>query len=209
LLDKEFYAAEVIDLLQRADVAFLMPAEKKPSCAHLYDPQTAVGWYEYGWTGALMRYDPKVKKRRKKGELAVRVRACVARHRKTGEPLVYATWGLVGWSPVQVAEEYRRRFGIETSYRQLNECLARTSSRNERYRLLLVGMALLLCNLWAYLHCEVFSTGKLCETRLQLWRMRLLHLRVAMATVIAALFGGCVTEFQTQRPVPPDFMHES
>jgi hypothetical protein len=208
LLDKEFYAAEVVGLLQRRGVPFLMPAEKKAATKWLYDPATPVGFYEYGWAGALMRHDPRAGKRRKRGELAVRVRGCVARHPKTGEPLVYATWGLVGWSPAQVAGEYRRRFGIEASYRQLGQCLARTSSRDERYRLLLVGVALLLCNLWAYLHSEAFSRGKLCETRLELARMRLLHLRVAVAAVIAALFGGYLAEWPTQRPVPPELTHE-
>jgi putative transposase len=205
LLDKGFYAAEVIDLLQRSGVAFIVPAVKKKATKHLYDPQAAVGFYPYSWTGKLMRYDAKAKKRLKKKELTVSVQGCVSRHKKTGKPLVYATWGLVGWSPAQVAAEYRRRFGIEASYRQLGQCLARTSSRNERYRLLLVGMALLLCNLWAYLHCESFSSGVYSELRLELGRMRLLPMAAAVAAVIAALFGGYLDEWQTQRPLPSAF----
>jgi hypothetical protein len=209
LMDKEFYAAEVVDLLQRLGVPFVIPAEKKKATRHLYDPKAAVGFHDYGWTGALMRYDPEAKKRVKKGELTVRVRGCVARHRKTGEPLVFATWGLVGVSPVGVADLYRRRFGIEVCYRQLNQCLARTSSTNERYRLLLVGLALLLCNLRAYLHSEAFSSGSLGETWRHLEAMRLMQLRAAVAAVIAALFGGYLSEWATQRPLPPGFMHET
>jgi putative transposase len=207
LMDKEFYAAEVVDLLQKRGVPFIMPAEDRGASKFLYDPKTAVGFYDYGWQGDLKRYDPAKKKRVKRGKLAVTVRGCAARHGKTGEPLGYATWGLVGWSARQVSEEYRRRFGIEASYRQLNSCLARTSSRCERYRLLLVGVALLLCNLWSQLHCEVFSTGALCETRLQQARMRLLLLCVAVAAQIASLFGGYLDEWQTQRPLPPWLTH--
>jgi hypothetical protein len=48
-------------------------------------------------------------------------------------------------------ELYRRRFGIETSYRQLHQVRARTSSRNPALRLLLVGLALLIVNLWVLL----------------------------------------------------------
>jgi putative transposase len=203
LMDKEFYAAEVVALLQKRDVPFLMPAEERGASKFLYDPKVAVGFYDYGWTGDLKRYDPKAKKKRKRGELAVRVRGCAALHPKSGERLAFATWGLVGWSPLQVAQTYRRRFGIEASYRQLNSCLARTSSRCERYRLLLVGLALLLCNLWSYLHSEVFSWGALCETRLELARMRLLQMCAAMAAQVAALFGGYISEWQTQRPLPP------
>jgi len=209
LLDKEFYAAEVVDLLQRRGVPFVMPAEDRGASKFLYDPKTAVGFYPYGWQGDLKRYDPATKKRVKRGKLAVAVLGCAARHNKTGEPLGYATWGLVGWSPRQVSEEYRRRFGIEASYRQLSGCLARTSSRCERYRLLLVGVALLLCNLWSQLHSEVFSTGALCETRLQQARMRLLQMCVALAAVVAALFGGYLDEWQTQRPLPPWLAHET
>jgi putative transposase len=209
MLDKEFYAAEVIDMLQKAGVPFLMPASHKPSNKHLYDPKTAVGWYEYSWTAPLMRYNAKTKKRGKKGKITVKVQACVARN-KDGEPLVYVGHGLgKRFSPAQVVQMYRGRFGIEASYRQLGQCLARTSSRNERYRLLLVGVALLLCNLWSYLHSEVFSTGPLGETRLELAHMRLLHLRVAVAADIAALFGGYISEWATQRPLPEPLMHET
>jgi hypothetical protein len=208
LLDKGFYAAEVVALLQKAGVAFVMPAIKKAATRHLYDPACAVGFYRYGWTAVLRHYDAKAKKRVAKGGLSVQVQGCVARHHKTGEPLVYATWGLVGLSPAQVASEYRRRFGIEASYRQLAQCLGRTSSRSERYRLLLIGVALLLCNLWAYLHSQVFSRGALCETRLELARMRLVQLRVAVAAAIAALFGGYLSEWLTLRTLPPQLTLE-
>ena len=208
MMDKEFYAAEVIDLLQRRGLAFLMPASRKPSNKHLYDPKTEVGWYEYGWTAPLMRYKAEAGKRGKKGEITVKVQACVARD-KDGKPLLYVSSGLgKRLSAAQVVAMYRRRFGIEASYRQLGQCLARTSSRCERYRLLLVGVALLLCNLWAYLHSEVFSTGPLGETWLHHDAMRLIHLRAAVAAEIAALFGGYVSEWVTQRPVPPEFTHD-
>ena len=48
-----------------------------------------------------------------------------------------------------VAETYRRRFGIESSYRQMNQARLRTSSRSPALRLLVVALAFLLRNLWA------------------------------------------------------------
>lgn len=48
-----------------------------------------------------------------------------------------------------VAENYRRRFGIESSYRQMNQARLRTSSRSPELRLLAVALAFLLRNLWA------------------------------------------------------------
>jgi hypothetical protein len=50
--------------------------------------------------------------------------------------------------PGQVFQIYRHRFGIETSYRQMHSVRARTSSRDPRLRLLLVGLALILVNLY-------------------------------------------------------------
>ena len=48
----------------------------------------------------------------------------------------------------QVFEMYRQRFGIETSYRQMNQTRARTTSRNPVIRLLLVGLAFVIFNLY-------------------------------------------------------------
>jgi len=48
-----------------------------------------------------------------------------------------------------VVETYRRRFGIDSSYRQINQARLRTSSRSPELRLLAVAIALLLRNLWA------------------------------------------------------------
>ena len=52
----------------------------------------------------------------------------------------------------QVFERYRQRFGMETSYRQMNQVRARTTSRNPAIRLLLVGLAFVIFNL--YIACR-------------------------------------------------------
>jgi len=51
----------------------------------------------------------------------------------------------------QIYQEYRLRFGIESTYRLMNRVRARTSSRSPGLRLLYVGVALTLVNLWVYL----------------------------------------------------------
>jgi len=51
----------------------------------------------------------------------------------------------------QIYEEYRLRFGIESTYRLMNKVRARTSSRSPGLRLLLVGVALTLVNIWVFL----------------------------------------------------------
>lgn len=208
LLDKEFYAAEVIDWLQRHQVAFLMPAKRSSSKtggnAYLFAASRAVGWYQYSWTTRLRRWDFKKHKRMRKPEkVTVTVQMCVARHPKKDKRLVYASWGLgKAWSPAQVVQTYRKRFGIEVKYRQMGQCLAVTTSRDERVRLLLVGVALLLCNVWAYLHSEVYSLGALGERQLRLSLCRLRVLCRDLAGVIATSLGGIVDGWPAQRPLP-------
>lgn len=73
----------------------------------------------------------------------------------------YAVAGLpAGISPAQVFELYRRRFGIESSYRQMNLVRARTSTRNPVIRLLLVGLAFVLFNLYIALRQSLASALK-------------------------------------------------
>ena len=55
---------------------------------------------------------------------------------------------------------YRRRFGIETSYRQKNQAKATTTSRDSVYRLLLEGLAYLLRQVWVALTEEIARRSK-------------------------------------------------
>ncbi|HEV2109132.1 MAG TPA: transposase [Thermomicrobiales bacterium] len=57
----------------------------------------------------------------------------------------------------QVAAEYRDRFGIESSYRQMNAVRAPTTSRDPALRRLLVVVALLLTNLWVWLKVALLA----------------------------------------------------
>ena len=50
-----------------------------------------------------------------------------------------------------VPNEYRKRFGIESSYRLKNQSRIRTSTKNPVVRLLYMGIAFLLVDLWIYL----------------------------------------------------------
>lgn len=73
----------------------------------------------------------------------------------------YAVAGLpTSLLPAQVFELYRRRFGIESSYRQMNQVRARTSTRNPVIRLLLVGLAFVLFNLYIALRQNLTSALK-------------------------------------------------
>ena len=64
---------------------------------------------------------------------------------------MYAIWK-VRRTPREIREEYRKRFGVETSYRQMNQARIKTCTRDPRLRLLFVGIALVLRNVWVWLH---------------------------------------------------------
>lgn len=55
------------------------------------------------------------------------------------------------WPPQQLYQRYRSRFGIESSYRILRRVRIKTTSRNPAFRFFVLGFALLLVNLWAFL----------------------------------------------------------
>ena len=92
------------------------------------------------------------------------IRICVCcrnyadrRKRHGRKRLVYAFWGFQPGPPAWVREEYRKRFDIETSYRQMHQCRIRTCTRNPVLRLLFVGIALLLRNVWIWFHLHILS----------------------------------------------------
>ena len=52
------------------------------------------------------------------------------------------------WTPHQVFTKYRRRFGIEASYRLLRQVKLLTNSRNPALRFFFLGLGLLMQNVW-------------------------------------------------------------
>jgi hypothetical protein len=52
------------------------------------------------------------------------------------------------WTPRQVYRKYRRRFGIEASYRLLRQVKVLTNSRNPALRFFFLGLGLLMQNVW-------------------------------------------------------------
>lgn len=89
---------------------------------------------------------------------------------------------LLDWSPDKVHEEYRRRFGVECSYRILRRVRASTTSRNPIFRFLLLAIGLVLTNAWVFLRWEfarLKATGprRVDEARLRFHRFTRLLIR--------------------------------
>jgi Transposase DDE domain len=159
LLDRGFYQVSVVRYLQAARCPFLMPAPCKgrkadhprgPSGTRVFHLWPRGGWSRYTLTGSDGR--------KATVSICVKCRNYRGQWKRHGrQALVYAYWGLAPSSGQWVYETYRLRFGIETTYRQLREARIRTCTRDPLLRLLYVGIALILRNVWVWLHWAVLS----------------------------------------------------
>jgi hypothetical protein len=147
LLDRGFYSVRVIQDLITGALPFIMPAVKrgkKPTT-----PGGPTGTYalaqkkEGQWTTYTLQ---SAQEEHVNFDLAVvchNTRGHRGRHQREALPWMRAT--------------YRSRFGIESSYRQSHQARIRTSSRQPALRLLFMGVALVLRNVWVWLHAEVIA----------------------------------------------------
>ena len=200
LLDRGFYGVDVIRYLQAARYPFLMPVvirgrkaddPRGPGGTRIFAVMKRSGWFEYTVTSGTKR--------------TARVSICVSCRNYRGQwkrhgrqALVYACWGVSGRSCPWVRETYRSRFGIESSYRQMNQARGRTSTRRPELRLLYAGIALVLRNEWVWLHFEVLSTPRRGGRAIRLERLRLRELLHWLIQVIEQEYGT-IGETQTER----------
>lgn len=207
LLDRGFYSVNVIRYLQAARYPFLMPVvcrgrkDDHPlgaSGTRVFQYFRRSGWGDYTLTNAAGR--------------RATVSICVACRNRAGErgrvgrqALVYAYWGCTPVSYDWVRQTYRSRFGIETSYRQLHEGKAKTCTRNPVVRLFLVGVALVLRNVWVWLHWEQLSSPRRGRRCLHPERLRFKGLLQWLLEVAQERFGTR-GESCSDRPINQELM---
>jgi hypothetical protein len=204
LMDRGFYSVPVARYLQAARVPFLMPAvaRGKAPKGKLTGIRAFRRWKRSGWGRHTWAHK----------KLKATVSICVhcgndgsrrprggRRQRHGRYTWVYAYWGFRPRSTRWVADTYRQRFGIETSYRQLRQARATTCTRRPEVRLLLVGLALLLRNVWVWLHWEVLSERRRGGRRLRLAKLRFKALLRWLVDVAQAVLG-INNEVDAQRP---------
>jgi putative transposase len=190
LLDRGFFSVGVIRYLQAARYPFLMPVICRGR--KLDDPRGPSGtnvfltWKQSGW-GEYTLHD--AKKRTAKVSICVKCRYWRGQWQRHGKQrLVYAYWGLTPVSFDWVRQTYRLRFAIETTYRQMHQARIRTSTRDPVLRLLYVGVALVLRNVWVWFHYRVLARPRrggreICLELLRFRTMLLWLVHVAEATL--------------------------
>jgi len=85
--------------------------------------------------------------------------------KRTGRHKRQASWLLfvrihLDWPPERCRQRYRKRFGIETSYRLANKLLGWTTSPNPALRFMLMGLGFVLLNLWVHLCWEFTQVAR-------------------------------------------------
>jgi hypothetical protein len=207
LLDRGFYSVEVIRYLQAARYPFLMPAvirgrkpsdPRGPSGTRVFAVMKRSGWFPYKLTSGTGR--------------TATVSICVSCRNYAGErkrhgrqALVHACWGVDGRSCTWVRQTYRSRFGIESSYRQMNQARGRTSTRRPELRLFYVGVSLVLRDEWVWLHFEVLSRPRRGGRVVLLERLQLCELLYWVAQVIEETFGT-IGETETERQLSEELL---
>lgn len=163
LLDKGFFSVDVISYLKHAQHGFIIPAVprgRKPKKGRKATGLRALLQKNNGYYSHTMSRTTGGKRRSTAVTICVSSKSFLhkkSRRRRT-KKLLYAVWK-IRLSPREIRETYRKRFGIETSYRQMNEARIRTCTRDPLQRLLFVGIALMLRNVWVWLHFKL-AKGK-------------------------------------------------
>ncbi len=200
LLDKGFYSVAVIRYLRRIKQGYIIPIlirgrkksdPKAPPSGMRALLKKNNGYYRQTITG-----EDGVNK---KAQATITV--CVASkrylHEKTGKhrrkKLLYAIWK-VRMTPADIRETYRKRFGIETSYRQMNEARIKTCTRDPRLRLLFVGIALVLRNVWVLLHFKLAKDKWHEEPQLFLELLRFGEMLLWIAQIVQRALGADKTK---------------
>ena len=191
LMDRAFFNVPVVEFLQQENLPFLMPVmfrgrkpKKRRAATGLHRiRQQPAGWYRHTMQN-------------RKREVTVNVCVGYRRHRnrKDGkqikQKLLFAAWRVHG-SPTEIRESYRKRFGIETSYRQMRQARIYTCTRNPRLRLLFVAVALILRNLWVWIHQTRLAEGSRDNPTLHLERLRFKRmLEWIVREIVAQLHDG-------------------
>lgn len=191
LLDRAFFNLPVVTFLQARQRPFLMPVMFRGRKPKKRGPLTGLQWIKRqaaGWYPHTM----------KNGKRCAEIQVCVAYRthknrkdkRRVQQKLLFGAWRVTG-TPTEIRHRYRKRFAIESSYRQLRQAKIYTCTRDPHLRLVFIAVALLLRNLWVWIHETLLAEGSGDSLTLRLERLRFKRLLDWIAcTVVALLHDG-------------------
>ncbi len=144
-LDREFFCVPVIRWLQSLDIPFEMPAIIRGKSGGTRQLIRGRRSYKTTYTLNSDKYG------------SVTFQAWIVCTYKNGkrrahgrEFFIYAV-SKIQLSLQLIHDDYRLRFGIESSYRMKNQCRIKTTIKNPTIRFLFMALAFLIINVWIYL----------------------------------------------------------
>jgi putative transposase len=143
-LDKEFFTVDVINYLINTETPFIIPCVKR-------GPSGGIRKLLKGRKSYSTEYTMRSKENEATFQVNVVVKYSKGKYGRNGlEHFAYTIYNMN--IPVKnTFKEYRKRFGIESSYRLMNQARPRTSTKKPVLRLLYIGLSLLLTNIWIYI----------------------------------------------------------
>ncbi|MBD0388078.1 MAG: ISH3 family transposase [Nostoc sp. C3-bin3] len=141
-LDRGFFNTTVIRWLQALNIPFMMPAIKTGKKGGI--KQFLKGRKSYKTTYTITRdEDDSVT-----FDLWIVCKYRKSKRQKHGVQYFVYVVNKIKTNLNYIYEDYRKRFGIETSYRLKNVCRIKTNNKNPALRLLFIGISFLLVNIW-------------------------------------------------------------
>jgi len=102
----------------------------------------------------------------------------------------------------RIRPRYRRRFGIESGYRLMEQVRARTTSPNPALRFLLMGIAFLIVNIWIRLHWLYLRFSGQGPRRVARARFRLERMTRFLSRAIERVYGVISAVDPPPKPKP-------
>ncbi len=96
-------------------------------------------------------------------------------------------------SPRQARREYRKRFGIESSYRCAGQVRGWTTSPNPAYRFVLITLSFVLLNVWVHLRWLYAQVPRRGRRRLKTKLFELCRLAKFLRRALERQYGGVAT----------------
>lgn len=191
-LDSGFDSGETVLLLQERQLAYVVPLRRKGTGNNRRNRCFEGRHRQIRWT------EWKTEKTRRP------VKTRVLLWKGSPRTMAFAFQGWRGDQARNVHQQalrqrdwYRRRFGIETSYRQKNQAEASTTSKDPLYRLLLEGVAYLLRQVWVVL--------TQCLARQQRLKPSAWVRALTLTMLLEWLTDALRTLYPEERAIPLDF----
>jgi len=148
LLDRGYYSVPIVNYCIDNQIPLIMPVKRKG--------KKIIAWLDRKVSGRHRYTMRSPKHGSARIDVIVDVQNAMGRHGKHERRSFGYVCNLIDWKPRKVFKIYRKRFGIESSYRMKNRTRARTCSRDPKLRYLYTIISMMLKNFWVMFKWKYF-----------------------------------------------------